>query len=380
MKTADQHRPYVDLLDRPVILAREDPLAYRRIRHHLGPVREWFADRCGWPVILTRELVRAVKTPARPVSGLGFRWAQETVDYELFTWVLWYAEHVQGDQFILSDLVRELETQAAALLGPGHLDWNQYPHRQSLRRALFGLEELGALRRLDGDTEGWVQRGVGDSLYEFTPLVPHLHIHLPPEPDAGSAAPGAPAPAQRLYRSLLLSPALCRADDPEAFALLLPRDRRRSIIRDLHEHLGWDLEITETYACLLRPSASEVSEALLFPFRGALCHVLLLLMARVRERVAAGEWQPDAHDRVRLPLAALTAEIADLRARWGENWGATLGKLPAQALAEQVLAALDTWGLMAGPDADGQVLMLPLAARFRGVYREDGLAAEGEDA
>lgn len=391
VKTAEQHRPYVDLVDRPAILARQDPIAFRRIRQQIVPVREWFATRCGWPVVLTRDLVRAVKTPARPAPGLGFRWAQEPLDYELFTWILWYAEQVEGDQFLLSALVREIEAQANALLGEGHLDWNRYEQRQSLRRAVAGLEELGALRRVDDGLEGWVQRGAGEGLYEFTPLVPHLYVHLPPDlftrlavlADAAAleepAAISAP-PEQRLYRTLLLSPALYRADDPEAFALLLPRDRRRTIVRDLHEHLGWDLEVTESYACLLRPSASEASESFLFPFRGALCHVILLLLARVQEMVAAGACHRDACDRVRLPLSALTRELVDLRSRWGEHWGSTLGKLSAPALAEAVLGALRDWDLLAGPDADGQVLVLPLAARFRGVYRDDGLTAEGDDA
>lgn len=391
IKTADQHRPYVDLVDRPVIFARQDPLAYRRVRHQHRPVQEWFGTRCGWPVILTQELARVIKTPARPASGLGFRWAQDPLDYELFTWVLWYAEHLQGDQFVLSDLVREVETQAAALVGPGHLDWNLYPHRQALRRAILGLEALGALRRLDGDTEGWVQRGVGDTLYEFTSLVPHLAPHLPAELFTGLAvlanpyvlyepAAGSATPEQRLYRTLLLSPALYRADDPEAFALLLPRDRRRNMIRDLSDRFGWDLEISETYACLLRPSASEASESLLFPFRGALCHVLLLLMGRVQELVSSGQAQKDAYDRVRLPLARLTAEVLDLRGRWGENWGATMSRLPAQALVEEIVTALQDWTLLTGPDQDGQVMILPLSARFRGVYRDEGLAAEGDDA
>jgi uncharacterized protein (TIGR02678 family) len=392
IKTADQHRPYVDLVDRAVIHARREPIVFRRTRQRISEVRDWFATRCGWAVVQNLDLIRLVKTPARLYPGMGFGWAQEPLDYELFTWVLWYAEKIPDVQFVLSELVREIEAQANSSIRQGHIDWNQYGHRQALRRALMGLEELGAIRRVDRDADEWVYRGVGEALYEFTSLVPHLYINLPAhlhtrlavleDPSAlqDEAATGGSIPAeQRLYRTLLMQPALYRADDPEAFAILQSRDRRRNVVRDLSDHFGWDLEVTESYACLLRPSASEASEAYLFPFRGAVCHVILLLMARLQELVSAGRVAYDPYDRLLLPVAQLRHEIVELKARWGENWGTTLAKLPTSALVEEVLEVMRTWGLLQGPDQDDQVFVLPLGARFRGVYREEGLDAEGDD-
>jgi len=389
IKTADQHRPFVDLLDRPVIFARQDPIAFRRIRQQITVVRDWFATRCGWSVVQTLDLVRLVKTPAQLAPGMGFAWAQEQLDYELFTWVLWYAEKIQDVQFVLSDMVREVEAQANAAIGPGHLDWNQFSHRQALRRALGGLEELGAVRRVDRDMDEWVHRGVGDALYEYTSLVPHLYINLPAHLHTRLAVQGEKAALsephtvgtdeQRLYRTLLLQPALYRAADPAAFAILQSRDRRRNVVNDLSGHLGWDVEVTESCACLLRPSASEASEGNLFPFRGAICHVILLLMGRLQELIAAGDATVDPYDRISLFEAELRREIVDLKSRWGDNWGTTLGKLSPKPLADQVLGLMSTWGLLEGPDRDERVLVYPLAARFRGVYRDEGLAAEGDE-
>lgn len=389
VKTADQHRPFIDLLDRPVIFARQDPLAFRRIRQQITVVRDWFATRCGWSVVQTLDLARLVKTPAQLAPGMGFAWAQEPLDYELFTWVLWYAEKNQDVQFVLSDMVREVEAQANAAIGPGHLDWNQYGHRQALRRALGGLEELGAVRRVDRDMDEWVHRGVGEALYEFTTLVPHLYINLPMHLQTRLAVQGdtdalmEPHPAgtdeQRLYRTLLLQPALYRAADPAAFAILQSKDRRRNVINDLNSHLGWDMEVTESYACLLRPSASDASESYLFPFRGAQCHVILLLIGRLQEMVAAGDLEVDPYDRIHLFEAELRREIVDLKSQFGENWGSTLAKLKPGPLADQIMGVLRTWGMLEGPDRDNRVLVYPLAARFRGIYRDEGLAAEGDE-
>lgn len=388
---ADPHRPYVDLLDRAAVLAAAEPVAYRRIRLHYEAVRRWFGERAGWPVVMTRELVRLIKTPAVPTTGEGFRWAQSPLDYELFIWTLWYGEQTGADQFILSELVQELAASVAASVGSGHLDWDSYTHRQALRRALVALEEMGALRRLDGSVEEWASGGEGNTLYEFAPLAPYLSVYLPEAVYVGlvhaadrsvlqQTLPGAGGPEQRLYRHLLLSPALYAADDPEAFALLRGRDRRRSIAADIAGHLGWDLELTGSHASLLRPAASEAGEAGIFPFRGALSHVVLLLSGVLRERVATGQLSPDRFDRLAISPAALERELVGLSQRWGTNWGSTLGRMPVRQLADELAGVMGDWGLLAGPDADGQYTILPLAARLQGSYRDDGQGLEGDEA
>lgn len=396
-RAPDQHRPYVDLLDRVAVFAREDALAYRRIRARLNEVRQWFAERTAWPVVCNRELARLIKTPVLTSSGHGLRWVQQPLDYELFVWLLWFAEARGDDQFLLSGLVEEVEARAKELLGPGHLDWNVHAHRLALNRVLKGLEAVGALRRIHGDTEGWAQSRTGDTLYEFTSLVGHLYVQMPDavfDNVTGASAITEIAattdvatdrhtlvnatPLQRLYRMLLLSPALYACADPEAFALLHGRDRRQAIAADLRDTLGWDLEVTETYAALLRPAASEVSEQALFPFRGALSHVILLLCGHLQELASTGELVPDAYDRIRLTPARLTAILTRLRATHGDQWGKTVGGLGTQSLIDTVMTAMREWDLLDGPDADGQIYVLPLAARFRGLYAQDGSEAAWE--
>ncbi|MGI6610186.1 MAG: TIGR02678 family protein [Limnochordia bacterium] len=416
VRTSDQQRPFIDLLDRVSVSAGDDMLAYRRIRLNLSKIRDWFADRTGWAVMCNRELARLVKTPSLLSVGHGFTWTQQPLDYELFAWVLWFSESSGADQFLLSQLVEEIEVRANELCGSGHVDWDIHAHRLSLNRALKGLEQYGILRRLDGDTEGWLRDRQSDSLYEFTPLTRHIHVDLLPEyqqtpfpqteegrasaslamaeiaavtgqlsdmaPIINARTTGAvqqhspllgcgPA-GQRLYRTLLLSPALYACADPEAFSILQGRDRRRSIAEDLQATLGWDLEVTASYACLLRPSASEASGQTLFPFQGGLAHVILLLCGRLHEQVASGTLIPDPYDRLRITPGQLSAFLAELRGEYGQQWGRTLRELGIQALTRQVMETMATWDLMAGPDCDGQLYVLPLAARFRGTYSVEG--------
>ncbi|BAS27949.1 TIGR02678 family protein [Limnochorda pilosa] len=390
-RVQDLQRPFIDLLDRVAIRAADDPLAYSRVHVHVERLRQWFASRPGWRVILRREFALLVKVPAAASLGYGQTWAQMPLDYELFAWALWYAERYPEGPFLLSHLVQEIEARAKVLIGPGHVDWNLYPHRLSLQRSLKALEAMGALTRLDS-TDDWVQTGQGDTLYEFTPVAPYLEVHETigsaselPGSAAPSEGPGGEAgshlaplphvtdPRVRLYRTLLLSPAIYRCADPEAFTLLENRSRREEIASDLLETFGWDLEWTPSYAALLRPSASEVSEQMLFPFRGALAHILLLLFGEVRALVRRGELDADETDRVRLSPRRLSSLLAALRERHGEQWGLTIQREGLGSLLERVIDTLRAWELLDGPDRDGNLHLLPLAARFRGVY-------EGEEA
>lgn len=447
LRADDFHRPYVELLDRTAILQHED--GYRRIRARQQELKEWFADRTGWFMVVTRHLARLVKEPALHTPGHGFSWVQAPSDYELFAWLLWYAEGIGDDRpFLLTEMVEEVADHAA-------VDFNRWDERLSLARALGGLQEIGALDRLDGDVESWVQNRQGEGLYEFTDLALRLVWHLQPEvvealggggtanragawtgigsesgdgirdehpgawtgsaeadqPSAGAgpgssagpaAMPGtAPDPQRhgrleelafapdmtrqvardkrassqtqarhRLYRILLLEPVLYAADDPEAFSLLNDRGRQDSIRQDLERAFGWDLEVTAHYAVLWRPAGAENSEGAVFPFGGSLPQVMVLFCGQARDLVieTGSQLTPDENGEIRLTLGQMELLVDRLRATYVHRWGVGRLRQPSAPLTEELARELKRWGMLAGPDADGYLRILPLAARFAGSY------------
>ena len=384
-RTAEAHRPYVDLVDRVAVTRAGDRAAYTRIRARLEELRAWFSGGPGWQLIDSHGVARLVKTPARAGSGQGIAPLQSPLDYELLAWVLWFGEKTDAEQFVLSHLLEEVPLQAVDDGGAPRVDWKKRPHRESLERAVSALEAMGAVRTVSGDVGAWVRSGEGDTLYEFTGLTPHLHVQLPDALYDALVLDGDPAALdrgvepvperERLYRTLLLSPALHAADDPEAFALLRRRERREAIAAEFRERFGWELEVTNAYAALLRPFADAVGQRV-FPARSALSHAALLLGTHLRERVAAGAVAVDAWERITLPAAAFETHVLEVRTRWGQNWGTGLGGMSLETLTAALLDELRDWEMLQGPDRDGYVTLMPLAARFAGVYREHG---EGMD-
>lgn len=389
IRSREIHRSHADLLDRAAVSAADDDTAFRRIRASIDEVRGWYGQRTGWPTILTREMVRTVRTPSRAHPGQGFEWAAEALDYELFLWILWYGESIATDQFVFSELVKEVELRTAELQGDGHFTWDRLEHRRSLKRAAQALEDLGAIREVDGSVSEYAESRSEDALYEFTAVARHLHVSFSDELHhalvhrgsldvLGEPVRDAADDEQRLYRTLLLSPALHAHHDPAAFALLRSGSRRERIAADLRDRLGWDLEVTRGYACLLRPARDAQGRAT-FPERSAGTHVVLLLCGRLRELVRDGVLVPDDLDALVVTRAWLTSEIVRLQSEFGANWGRTLGRLPLDDLVDDVVSLMCVWGLMEPTERPGELRVLPLAARWEATYADEEAALGGAD-
>ena len=389
IRTAEEHRAYTDLIDQIAVTAETDDVAFRRIRVRAGEIREWFSDTTGWPLVVARDVIRVMKTSARPTSAQGFAWATNPLDYELYTWILWFEEQRESTQFVASELVREIEAQIALTVGPDHFSWDRFEHRISLERAVDALVATGAIRRLDGSIGDYARDSGRDALYEFTGVARHLHIDLPREIEAATAegdfsffAVGNPAvpPLQRLYRSLILAPVLYPHHDREAFELLESRATRRTVAEELKNRLGWDLEVTESYACLLRPAGRGQSTNGFPRTNASILHVVLLLCTQVRILVQRGDLIPDYADRVTMTRPAYLAMLLDLRAEFGGNWGKGLSETECSIdrLAAIALDECREWSI-AEVTSEDDIRFMPIMARWTATYSNEAIASDEPD-
>ncbi|HEY8449500.1 MAG TPA: DUF2398 family protein, partial [Bacillota bacterium] len=278
--------------------------------------------------------------------------------------------------------------RANALAGRRHVDFDDYDHRQAMVRALRVHERLGTLRRVDGDPTAWANRHeAADGLYEFRMLAYHILASLDrdavgrlltrADPAAEVAVGDGLPPRVRLYRELLLAPALWRADDPEAFAVLLDRHERRRVADELYDLTGWELEMTGSYAALVRANGSSSRYGVLFPGRGVRTDLALLICAAVRDGLSGGEsYTTDAEGSVLLTEVQLERLVIALSDRYRGYWGTGLAGSTTGELVRQAVAELRAWDLLRGPDAEGRYRVLPLASRFRGYYPDSPKGVE----
>jgi uncharacterized protein (TIGR02678 family) len=373
------------LIDRTVITAESDRPLLDSIRRHAPALQSTFGRLTGWRLQPHPQFARLVKTPARAEPSHGLEWARGRTDYALLAWVLWYGEHSGGRKFTVSQIAEEIRVRSASDDGIAWVDWASREQRLAARRVFRGLEEMGVLRLQDGSVDEWAdQNGKRDALYAWGAAAWRLHVAIPAaeleQLAEGRAAPNA-APAAdgtdeiRLFRTLLLNPALFRRDDPAAFRLLDDPEHRAGIIRNLKYLTSWELEVTAEYARVLRPARSDDAVQTPIPLSAGISHVVLCFCALLRERQRAGRLVPGGGERFLVHEGRVEQDVAELQARFGTQWGKVLREQPVRTLTRELLAEMKAWGLMRGPDADGQWVVLPTAARLAAHY-----AGQGEDA
>ncbi|MFO7274503.1 MAG: TIGR02678 family protein [Bacillota bacterium] len=381
-----------DLIDRYVIRQADEPEAYRRVVLHEGYLRAWFHERPRWRILAGRGIYRLERLPARLLPHRGLPRLRSPLAYACLCWSLWFAETLGTagrDWFVISELAERISS-----ISEGRFTLAERSHRQALVQALQLLIDLGGLILRDGDVDRWVdgQEYLGEPpevMYEFTETTPRLlanfsygSLTVAAAADHGqrTAAPCGEEspPLARAWRALLLGPVFWKADDPEAFAVLEANEE--AVCRDLEVALGWQLELTPTFARIWRTTTARGASGVLldlYPEPGEeaeerntryIFHPILLLLGRCQEGVTEGRWPVEADGAVVISAGELHDLLSELRSQHRPSWGAVLGALPLEELVQQVLKEMRRMGLLRGPDRFGRCWLLPVAAGIRGQY------------
>jgi uncharacterized protein (TIGR02678 family) len=387
--TQEPRRAHTALLRHPVLDASVDSAGYRLAQQHLRTLRTWHQRRTGWTILARGHTMRLVRAAGVLPTGVLHPELTAPRDIACLAWALAFAHHPQvagrgiGRQFLLTEAATAIAGASRETTAP--LDFVRRADAQSLRRALRALVDLGLLRAVDGSDEFWLDGdGPGDALYEFSDAATTFLAGLDRQAfDAvrertREAAPTLPGhlvalselpPLMRAWRALLGAPVFVRYDDREAFAALW--DARRQVALDI-EQIGDDLlDITPSYARLVRPSgASDAGEPRL-SLRRALDHAVLCFCSHLRAAFTSGLLGPPDADSdclftTRAELIQVFEETVAAESRF---WGRQLQARARQPdLFEDVCAAMRRLGLLRGPDQSGAAVLLPTAAVYTVSY------------
>ncbi|HET9921255.1 MAG TPA: DUF2398 family protein, partial [Ktedonobacteraceae bacterium] len=92
---------------------------------------------------------------------------------------------------------------------------------------------------------------------------------------------------------------------------------------------------------------------------------------------ASSAWpQPDAYGCLHVNAEDMAALFYSVREAHGENWGSEARNKSARSLLNDVYKKMRLVGLLRGPDAAGNILILPTAARYAASYDKNGQEAD----
>ncbi|CAM3982579.1 TIGR02678 family protein [Cohnella lubricantis] len=368
------------LLNRPWILKEDDQEMYFAVKDHYEELRDWFMDRAGFSLIVTRGLAKLERTPAVPQAWMGFGEFREVRDYIFFTYALWYLEgKTEMDQFLLSDIVEEVREQMAT--GGLEADWRHYHHRLSMVRALKKLASLGVLVLVDGDENDWAQNEGHNALYECSPHSRYVLRRFPQDLTAyrsmeeltdpvryADTPDGANARKRhRVFRRFLLEPVvLDRHWEPDLLSTYV-LTQRRYIMDNLQRMLGMEGRRYREGLLFFHPELT--GEAELFPTLSGASDLVLLLAGELRRQLNREDHsryaEPDGS--IRLERSELEGILLKLHERSGMYWSKEFRESSSAELAEIVLEHLEQWGFGEREDAN-HILVSPALARWNAEY------------
>ncbi|MFB5763618.1 TIGR02678 family protein [Paenibacillus medicaginis] len=366
------------LLNRPWITKEHDPDLYFLIRDHYKELRDWFMDKAGFPLILTRTIAKLDKTPVKAFPWMGFAEFRERRDYIFFTYGLWYLEgKTELDQFLLTDIVEEIREQ---MLGAGmDADWRNYYDRLSMARALKKLRSLGVLYSVDGDESNWAQDGERNVLYECSPTARYVLRRFPrdltecsrleeledPIPYADTQDGQSMRWRHRVYRRLLLEPVVAdRHWDEDDLNYVLWQ--RRTIIDQLEKTLGWAGRRYREGLIFFHPELT--SEADLFPTLSFASDVAVLVAGEIRKQLTdENGLSTEDNGSVRMTRAELETLLYRLQSSHKEYWSKEYRESASQDLAQLCMKHLAEWGLGEWEN-ENSFLISPVLGRWEAVY------------
>lgn len=299
---AERQQAIRSLLRHPLLLPEGKTAAhFSRVRRHAAYLAEWFAHNAAWTLSVNAEVIRLRKTPAdvedasRPAADPKSLEPFNRRRYALLCIALSVLE--RGDrQITLGKLVEQMSGILAAEPVFAEHGVALEPERQSSRRDLVLvlrlLLELGALRRVQGDEDGFVRDQSNDALYNIERSVlaalpsgarspsllpddaPTPHATLTEEPTPGSREGRNRAIRVHLIRRLLDDPILYYADlSEDAMAYL--ESQRSFLLKMLEDATGLIPEVRAEGIALgdLSGDTSDIG----LPEEGTDGHLTLLL-------------------------------------------------------------------------------------------------------
>lgn len=404
------------LLNRPFLHRQQDTELYLVARENYKALRDWFYERTGWALILTREFVRLEKIPGKWQRWMAITGFRDGRDYGYFTFGLWYLEGLgDGHQFLLSEMVEAIQQH---LVAAGiFVDWTVYEHRLAMARALKKLRDLDALQAVDGDESEWARSGnEADVLYQSSHMARYLLQRLPEDimsyhgvSDLDRRKVGemddmvndsALNPSQPTAQSDVAdagSGYQPEALDSQSAAAL---QRRHTVMRRLlEEPVVYDWQWTEderryvqTQRSFLISRVNEFTglegrrfreglvftwpelsaEMDLFPTQGVLSDIIILLSGEVRRRLEDAEsFHHDENGCYLLTRSELETLLLGLRGRYGEWWSKEYREKSTAGLAQDVISHLEEWNLGERLE-NGGVRLLPAFMRWFGDYVWEG--------
>jgi uncharacterized protein (TIGR02678 family) len=362
--------------------------AFGAVRRHADELRSWFARETGWALHIERDCARLYKRPADLQDAHRGLPGYERRRYVLLSLACAVLE--RADPQITLRVLGERLLALAADPSLGARDFSftliAVHERRELVAVCRTLLELGVLRRVAGDEEGFVRAASGaadgaDALYDVQRRVLAGMLAAVRGPSTWPVETAPVTLDERLDALVAEHP----VDSEEGRRTTLRHHLARRLLDDPVVYLdGLDGDLRAYFANQRGPMASRLCEAaglvaeqraegaalvdedggltdVVMPAEGTDAHVTLLVAEFLAGRQRSEATTPERSDAA--GVDEIEAFLADARSRYGSYWRKSAREPGSEhELARIALERLEKLRLVARHD--GRVVPLPALCRF----------------
>ncbi len=371
------------LMENRWITRKDMPEEYLLIRHHEKKLRQFFRDKCGWPLLVTAGFYKLEKIPAIPHSFMGLNDLQTVEDYVLLACVMAFLEEYDsGGQFLLGNLTEALLSYYPEEPYSTKLNWEDYNHRKALIRVMRFLADEGIIRVIDDESDAFLSTGIkdgiiaGDALYEVTVLTRYFLRSFPQKlqdydsleqlqkadfiRDTSDEAEALRQRRNRIYREILLSPVYYRSDDTENDFLYI-RNFRSKLAPVLEDWFGVHLELYKNAVMAVSYEQSTWFKDI-FPIRFRGIHDVILHLS-LYMRLLSDKPRPFI-----MTMSEWESHLKAFKFMTGSGWTKEYREMRLKKLSETLLYELESWGMCRKEDEI--IYLMPALFRIEGQYPE----------
>ena len=366
------------LLNNYWIVKETDKENYYAAKHEINDknTKRFIQEMLGWKIIHSEHVIKLEKIPSHAEPFMGIQEFTEIRDYCLLCAVLLYLEDKEeNNQFLLSDLIRYIETVISKYI---EVDWTSFSQRKSLVRVLQYVENKGLLKTYEGDSSVYSREQSSEVLYENTGLSRYFATNFPMditntkhwmdfekqvidiENDRGEVR------TNRVFRQLVVCPSMYweNANDSDAFYL---KNKKAYVSTNIEKIMGGTLEMSKNNASVVFVDLQGVGD--IHPKNSMLSEIILLVtheiyeMAQDKRKLSVND-----NDTINMPTSKFNGVLLNQKRKYQELWSKEYREISDEKYLLLVKEYMKKWLMI--KEEENQIIIYPSLAITSGKYSD----------
>ncbi|MCI9246230.1 MAG: TIGR02678 family protein [Clostridia bacterium] len=380
-------KPIELLLERYWIVKEQDEDTYNKIKTELEDnTQSFIKEKLGYKIIANPYLIKLEKIPGIPQSFMGIQEFTSKLEYLFLCMILIYLESKsRKDQFILSQLIDYIQNlQTEIDLKDVTIDFNLYSHRKAMVKVLKYIQELGFIKRYDGDENRFADSIENDVLYEITGISKYfvrnftsnitdcnLYSDIYEKEQLGLEQDKGIERRQRVYRRLFTENVVY-PESKEDLDYLYIKNYKNIIEQDVDKILDASLEVHKDGSYILLLDNQNFRNT--FPNNKAISDVVLLvnttIICKMQEKT----------EEIFLSELEFTKLIEETKDSYQNGFSKEFREKDIQELQQEVIKFMQEFDMIRYHEEKRQYQIMPVVFKIKGKYPEEFEKKGEEDA